>query len=102
MELQVEWPWRSVPEREEQQGLQEQLDLEIGREHDLWQTGARIVARSDADDDVMAVLSDGRYAIVHLTWNAYAGDAHWPHTRIFLTAEDAGRAAFESTRHNRE
>jgi len=102
MELQVEWPWRGLLEREERQGLQQQLDLEIGRGHDLWQTGAKIVARSDADDDVMAMLNDGRYAIVHLTWNTNSGDARWPHTRIFLTAEDARRAAFDGTRHNRE
>lgn|GEM_PF-1566229 len=76
--------------------------LEIGRDHDLWQTDAKIVARSDADDDVMAMPHDGRYAIVHLTWNTNSGDGSWPHTRIFLTAQDAERAAFEGTRHSRE
>jgi hypothetical protein len=102
MSIQVDWPWRTLSEGEELKGLQQQLNCEIAKGHELWRTDARIIARSDANDDVMVKLDDGRYAIVHLTWSTNSGNADWPYTTLFMTAEDAQRAAFEGTRHNRE
>lgn len=102
MSLDLTWPWRNVTDLQEQEGLTKRLKIEVGRDHALWGLGGTVVARSDADDDVLAKLEDGRFAIVHLTWSNNPGGAVWPATVIYASGEEASRAAFDDTRSNRE
>jgi hypothetical protein len=46
------------------------------------------IGAADHSDDVLFRLLDGtgRYATAHLTWQA--GDADWPHTRLFDDESD--------------
>ena len=97
MSLDLAWPWRDVEDLQEQQVLTKRLKIEVGRDHALWGLGAVVIARSDADDDVLAKLEDGRFAIVHLTWSNNSGGAVWPATVIYPSAEEASQAASNAT-----
>ena len=76
------------------QGVQAELDREVGPLHPLWNSGANVVAMRRDCDDVAVQLSDGRFAIVHLVWHGridpFPGE--FPSTRIFDTLNSFQRA----------
>ncbi len=47
--------------------MQYRYELEMARS--AITAAGHLIARSDADDDVLAEFPDGRFAIVHLTWS---------------------------------
>jgi len=48
--------------------LERELALEVGPRHPLFDCPARAVAQREDCDDVLFLLNDGGWAIVHLTW----------------------------------
>ena len=68
----LNWPapwWHLEDELELRNGIQNELNLEIGDKHPLWDLKPVVIAKSDANDDVIVELGDGRFACVHLVWH---------------------------------
>lgn len=91
-------PWRPVSDSKEGTALQRRLEFEVTRLHPLWDRQARIVGRSDANDDVVVAMSGGGFAIVHLVWGETPGDAVWPATYFFTSEDEISRAMSEWSR----
>ena len=63
-------PWWSLKESKRSKiGIQKELNLEIGPKHPLWELKPIAFGKTDANDDVLVFLSDGRFACVHLVWH---------------------------------
>lgn len=77
-------PWRQV-EAGEQRGLQGELLAELSPAHPLWGCDPVVFGRSDAADDVLVMIKDGRFAIVHLVWHGHVDQfpADFPGTLFF-------------------
>ena len=72
MEEALNWiePWWHLSENAKvKAGIQKELESEIGPKHPLWQLKPVAIAKTDANDDVIAQLNDGRFACVHLVWH---------------------------------
>lgn len=68
----IDWPvpwWCLDKDLELRTGIQKELNLEIGPKHPLWGLKPVVIGKSDANDDVILYLSDGRFACVHLVWH---------------------------------
>ncbi len=63
-------PWRAIEDNVEASGIQCQLDIEISSQHPLYAKGAKVIGRRVDNDDVLAILNDGTYVIVHLVWGS--------------------------------
>jgi len=64
-------PWRTVQRFEkfdELAALQRELTKELSPVHPLASLTPRVIGRCEASDDIVVELSDGRLAVVHLTW----------------------------------
>ena len=61
-------PWRSLDFADEAEALASQLQRELVAGHPLSGLSASPVARRDDTNDVLFELTDGRVAVVHLTW----------------------------------
>lgn len=61
-------PWQAAEPQKMRDRLQGQLEFEIGRQHPLFGTYPRVIGRRIDNDDVAALLHDGRYATIHLPW----------------------------------
>jgi hypothetical protein len=74
------WDLRREGSKEEQQrsAIQRELVAELGPGHPLIGCSGEVVARSEASDDVLLLLQDGRWAIVHLTWRRAPEPPPWP------------------------
>jgi len=63
-------PWWPLKEsKRSRAGIQRELNLEIGPQHPLWDLQPIAFGKTDANDDVLVFLSDGRFACVHLIWH---------------------------------
>ncbi|WP_225767599.1 hypothetical protein [Inquilinus sp. Marseille-Q2685] len=91
-------PWAPVSEGKVAVALQRRLEFEVTPPHPLWGRQARVIGRSDANDDVVVAMPDGGFAIVHLVWGASPGDVRWPATSFFSSAEEISRAMAEWSR----
>jgi hypothetical protein len=84
-------PWLDI--RDDAQAarqLENELSREIPRRHMLAGISPTAIARREDRDDAMFDLGDGRFAVVHLTWQRET-DPQWPSTRIYnswAAAED--------------
>jgi hypothetical protein len=92
MNEEINWiePWWHLSENVEvQAGIQKELDAEIGPKHPLWQLKPVVIAKTDANDDVIVQLNDGRFACVHLVWHGKIDQCpdKFPSSIIFDTAE---------------
>ncbi|MGK9231819.1 hypothetical protein KXS07_09330 [Inquilinus limosus] len=92
MSIEFVRPWRRLPDSDEATAIQRRLEFEVTQVHPLWGQGARVIGRSDANDDIVVALSDGRYAIVHLVWGEAPGNVRWPATYFFSLADEISRA----------
>ena len=64
--------------------LTAELALELPTGHMLDGTALTAVARRTDCDDVLFELSDGRFALVHLTWSgSRETDPAWPGTTVY-------------------
>lgn len=72
MKEQFNWPepwWHLGENAKIKSCVQKELEREIGPRHPLWTLKPIAIAKSDANDDVIVQLSDGRFACVHLVWH---------------------------------
>jgi len=79
-------PWHSLADAAESQGLEEELQSELRRGHELFGVAVRAIARRIDCDDVLFSLEDGsgRVAVVHLTWSSRERPP-WPDTDIYAS-----------------
>lgn len=59
-----------------------QLKKELTINHSLFNIDLKSIARRQDNDDVLFELSDGRFAIVHLTWSTSI-DSTWPRFKLY-------------------
>ncbi|MUV15337.1 hypothetical protein [Noviluteimonas gilva] len=88
---QIGWaePWYAA----ETPGVQNQLEREISQKHPLHGLGARVVGRRIDNDDVVAVLQDGRYVNVHLVWSPHTcADGTYPGWFCYGTLDEFKKA----------
>ncbi|HGF4916532.1 TPA: hypothetical protein ACF5BQ_004695, partial [Vibrio parahaemolyticus] len=88
MKEEVNWPepWWNLDENAKVKvGIQKELECEIGPKHPLWQLKPIAIGKTDANDDVIVQLNDGRFACVHLVWNGKIDQCHdkFPSSIIF-------------------
>ena len=85
------------PEDDEQREvLRVELAEELSAGHILHGRKFVIVARSEANDDVLVALDDdGTWALVHLTWRGTPERPPWPTTVVFYAMTDAVAAMLE-------
>src|ERR1700761_7155697 len=77
-------------EVEQRAALQTELAREVGVGHVLRGRAFSVVARSEANDDVLLTLDDDRtWALVHLTWQPIRESARWPRVVFSATVADA-------------
>ena len=84
-------PWRPLATEQEAIALQRQLDREMTARHPLFGHGATVKGRRIDNDDIVVVLSDGAYALVHLTWRVSDGGRlpdKYPEWRPYGPLED--------------
>ncbi len=99
----LDWrePWHQVGDRQEQLGLQRELDCELSVAHPLWGTKPVVFGRYQGTDDILVALNDGRFAVVHLVWHGHVDQfpAEFPGTDIYANLDDLraelGRSAEE-------
>ncbi|MDQ0470831.1 hypothetical protein [Labrys wisconsinensis] len=89
MAISVSCPWRLLDEGDEHDAFQRRYDIEVAGAHPLARSSGMIVARSDANDDVLVETSDGRFAIVHLTWSD--SGLGYPRFALYETDEAVSR-----------
>ena len=67
----VDWlvPWHSVDDPAVRHSLLAEFQREIPKGHVLTGASLTVIGRRQDCDDVLFALSDGRVAIVHLTWS---------------------------------
>lgn len=97
-ELNIPQPWwdlrRTAPREDEQREvLLAELHREIGPNHLLHGRTVSVVARSQDNDDILVVVDDKTWAIVHLTWRSAPEVPPWPMTAVFGSLSDAIHAA---------
>lgn len=71
--------------------LRAELATELSTGHPLHDQQLTIVARSEASDDIVVRVSDGSWALVHLTWRGTAEAPPWPWTTIYTDPADLER-----------
>ncbi|QPB83470.1 hypothetical protein CWC22_010920 [Pseudoalteromonas rubra] len=71
MKGKINWidPWWHLKQCAIKDAIQRELACEVGPEHPLWQCELSVIAKSEANDDVIVQLGDGRFACIHLTWS---------------------------------
>ena len=89
------WPegWHPVEVGKVRTAWEDELRLEVGPKHVLWQQQARLIARRHDQDDALFELQGGRIAEVHLTWRR-AREPHekMPGALIFPSVDEWRRA----------
>ncbi|WP_257168202.1 hypothetical protein [Bradyrhizobium sp. SRS-191] len=81
--------WFVVTEDHVRTRFEAELAREIARGHALANLSGSIIAKRDDCDDVLVALSDGRVAVVHLSWSGRReADPRWPRTVIYDSLDD--------------
>jgi hypothetical protein len=85
------WDLRPHSHREDKQRdiLQNELRREVDRGHLLHGRTFAVIARSQAQDDILLALDDKKWAIVHLTWQRAPEVPPWPVTTVSDSLSDA-------------
>ncbi|MGJ4902514.1 hypothetical protein ACQR0V_13165 [Bradyrhizobium sp. HKCCYLS2058] len=82
-------PWCALTEDHVRTTFEAELAREIAPGHALANLPSSIIAKRDDCDDVLVALSDGRVAVVHLTWSGCReADLRWPTTVIYDSLDD--------------
>jgi hypothetical protein len=83
------WDLRSGGEEEDRRAaaLLNELRIETAPGHPLYDVLAEVIGACRARDDVVVRLSEGRFALVHLTYGG-SEPAPWPSTRFFHSADE--------------
>jgi hypothetical protein len=81
-ELPEPWYWT-------EQDLTDQLEREIGKTHVLHGKTTKTLARRQDNDDVLFLVDNEKFAVVHLTWASQRQtDNRWPTTQLFDNWDD--------------
>ncbi len=82
-------PWVPVTDESQQSALPAELVRELSPGHVLAGAALRVLARSEAADEVLFEVEgrDFRLAEVHLTWRGEM-DPRWPRTAVFPDLAD--------------
>jgi hypothetical protein len=84
-----EKPWLFIESDVERNHLIEELEKEINPNHVLYGKKSIPIAKREDDDDVIFKISDGSYALVHLTWSGkQEKDERFPFTEIFSSLKN--------------
>jgi len=82
IELPEPWYWTN-------QNLSGQLEKEISKNHVLFDKNVETLARRQDNDDVLFLVEENTFAVVHLTWgNNSHNDGHFPISEQYDTWED--------------
>lgn len=83
----IRWrePWYPIESETEQHSIQIELIKEISPAHPLWGTNPVAIGRNQGCDDVLLIINESRFAIVHLTWTGKCDQYpdKFPWTTIF-------------------
>lgn len=83
------WPWFDMRNSPEHADALERLATELRRElppgHPLQNINHDVIGRRFDNDDIVIAASDGRVALVHLTWSRHSAPARpgYPKVRFF-------------------
>jgi hypothetical protein len=93
-------PWSDLRDRgpgddAQREVLRMELAKELSAGHVLYGREFVIVARSEANDDVLVALDDGTWALIHRTWRRTAERPPGPKTVVFSAITDAVSAILE-------
>jgi hypothetical protein len=99
----LDWlaPWRPLATEQKAIGLQRQLDREVTARHPLFGREATVKGRRIDNDDIVVVLFDGAYVVVHLTWSVSDGGPfadNYPEWLSFGSLEDFVAAMLKDSR----
>jgi hypothetical protein len=67
-----------MEEQRQRSAIQQELLAEVAAGHPLSGISSEVIARSEASDDALVRVEDGRWALVHLTWRQAAEAPPWP------------------------
>jgi len=82
LEISEPWYWTN-------ENLSDQLQIELNKDHTLKGQIVKTVARRQDNDDVLLEMEEGKYAVVHLTWQKFAyEDTLFPITEIYKNWQD--------------
>ena len=85
IELPEPWYWTD-------QDLTDQLEREISKTHVLHGRTTKTLARRQDNDDVLFLVDNEKFAVVHLTWTVSRHtDNRWPTAQIFDNWDDLHR-----------
>ena len=70
-----------------QQYLEQELQMEVGRNHPLDQVSAKAIARRIDRGDVLFAFADGRCVVVHLAFAGRETRSAYPSARFFENIE---------------
>ncbi|MCP4960790.1 MAG: hypothetical protein GY925_16175 [Actinomycetia bacterium] len=74
---------RTIQDETERAAMERELRREVAKGHVLRRVPAHAIARCHHCDDVLFSLTDGRFALVHLSWPHKGPDPlPWPRTEI--------------------
>jgi GNAT superfamily N-acetyltransferase len=79
-------------EQKQRDALTRELVTELDSAHPLHGHAFTVVARSEADDDVLVALPSGGWAVVHLTWSGKTESPPWPATTFYSTFDELEHA----------
>lgn len=74
-------------EDQEAEQLRTELLRELSIGHVLHGADLRVVARALPQDEVVVETTDGRVALVHVTWSGHKESPPWPTTDLLNSAE---------------
>jgi hypothetical protein len=85
-------PWRDLRGTDpgdvaQREVLAAELATEVSPGHTLHGMNVAVAGKSEASDDIVVQLTDGSWAVVHLTWQGSAETPPWPSTTCCDTAQ---------------
>lgn len=80
-------------EARQREALHFELTAEVDPGHVLHGRSFVVVARSQAQDDILIAMEDGTWALVHVTWRGASETPPWPRTMIFDSLSEAIEAS---------
>jgi hypothetical protein len=91
--------WNVISSEDEAAVLQEELGKELSDKHPMFKYKPRIIARDEASDDVLAILNNGTFASIHLTWSSKVDQFpdKFPSTGCYLQLNDVEFCILEGT-----
>ncbi len=83
-------PWTAINSAKELQGVQSELDKEIGPRHPLWGMHPQVIGRRVDCDDILVRTADGALAVVHLVWHGKIDSfpEKYPRTLLYRSDEE--------------